>query len=110
MPDVLIFPSHKEGFGVVAIEAAAMEVPTIGTNVVGLRDAIVDKKTGLLFEKYNYKDLAQKMILMSHNKELRLKYGVQGKERVYKKFCSLKIIKEFEIFYDKLLLTKKVSI
>ena len=42
--------------------------------------------------------------------ELRLKYGVQGKERVYKKFCSLKIIKEFEIFYDKLLLTKKVSI
>jgi len=48
--DVLCLPSYREGFGTVVIEAAAMFVPTIGTNINGLRDAVVDGETGILVE------------------------------------------------------------
>ena len=105
LPDILIFPSYREGFGVVAIEAAAMEVPTIGSNVIGIKDAIVDGETGLLFDVHDFKDLAQKMLLLANNKKLRLKYGLEGKKRVEKEFSSIRIMKEFEIFYNKLLIS-----
>lgn len=45
---VLINPSVREGWGLVVIEAAAVGTPTVGYNVAGLRDSILDGKTGLL--------------------------------------------------------------
>ncbi|MGL4604020.1 MAG: glycosyltransferase [Iodobacter sp.] len=44
----LCLPSYREGFGTVVIEAAAMSLPTVGNNIYGLSDAIVDGETGLL--------------------------------------------------------------
>lgn len=46
--DILCLPSYREGFGTVVIEAAAMGLPTVGTNIYGLSDAVVDGVTGLL--------------------------------------------------------------
>lgn len=45
---ILVNPSIREGWGLVVIEAAAVGTPTIGYNVPGLRDSILDGKTGLL--------------------------------------------------------------
>jgi len=46
--DVLCLPSYREGFGTVVIEAAAMGVPTVGTEIPGLIDAVEHGVTGLL--------------------------------------------------------------
>jgi nucleoside-diphosphate-sugar epimerase/glycosyltransferase involved in cell wall biosynthesis len=59
--DMLVLPSYREGFGSVVIEAAAMGIPTIGTRITGLVDAIVDGVTGILVDKQSSKQLAQKM-------------------------------------------------
>lgn len=45
---MLCLPSYREGFGTVVIESAAMGVPTLGTAIYGLTDAIVDGETGVL--------------------------------------------------------------
>jgi len=45
---MLIHPSRKEGWGLTVIEAAAQGTPTIGYNVEGLRDSILNNRTGLL--------------------------------------------------------------
>jgi glycosyltransferase involved in cell wall biosynthesis len=45
---ILIHPSHKEGWGLTVIEAASQGTPTVGYNVAGLRDSVLDKKTGVL--------------------------------------------------------------
>ena len=47
MADVHLFLSHREGFGNVAIEAAAMGVPTIAFDVVGVRDSVADGVSGI---------------------------------------------------------------
>jgi glycosyltransferase involved in cell wall biosynthesis len=48
--DLHLFLSHREGFGNVAIEAAAVGVPTFGFNVVGVRDSVVADRTGAFFD------------------------------------------------------------
>lgn len=46
MLDVFVFPSHREGFGMVAIEASAMEKPLLVSKVHGCEDTIVEHVTG----------------------------------------------------------------
>ena len=45
--DVHLFLSHREGFGNVAIEAAAMGVPTVAFDVVGVRDSVANGVSGV---------------------------------------------------------------
>lgn len=46
--DVLLFPSHREGFGMVVLEAGHMGLPAVAYDVTGVRDAVVDGHTGIL--------------------------------------------------------------
>lgn len=46
--DVMVFPSYREGFGLVAIEAEALAVPVIAFDIPGPRDAIMNGETGYL--------------------------------------------------------------
>ncbi len=48
--DYLVLPSYREGFGTVIIEAAAMAVPSIISNIIGPKDIIVDGYNGLVCE------------------------------------------------------------
>lgn len=59
--DVHLFLTHREGFGNVAIEAAAMGVPTIAYNVVGVRDSVKDGVTGYLVPFGNSESVKVKM-------------------------------------------------
>ena len=60
---VAVNTSAKEGWGLTAIEANACGTPTVSSNVQGLRDAVVDGETGLLYEYGNREQLAEKILL-----------------------------------------------
>lgn len=49
--NVLVLPTHREGFGMVAIEASAMERPVIVSNYTGCAETIIDGETGLYIDK-----------------------------------------------------------
>jgi glycosyltransferase involved in cell wall biosynthesis len=88
MADVLVLPSYREGFGTIVIESAAMKIPTIGSNIYGLNDAIVDNSTGLLHKKgdlYDMKNKYEKIIL---NRDLIKVFGDNAYNRVIDDFTS----------------------
>lgn len=89
--DMLLLPSYREGFGTVVIEAAAMGVPTIGTDIYGLSDAIVNGKTGLLVPVRNVDKLAAAIDMFLRDPALRLEMGANARARVESEFSNLRV-------------------
>lgn len=65
--------SMKEGWGLTVIESNACGTPVIASNVPGLRDAIKDGETGLLYKYGDITELTEKMLLMIYDNKLRLR-------------------------------------
>jgi len=62
--NVVVNTSAKEGWGLTVTESNACGVPVIASDVPGLRDSVLDEKTGLLYEYGNIEQLAQKILLV----------------------------------------------
>jgi len=68
----LLLPSVKEGWGMVVTEAAACGTPAIVSNVTGLRDSVINNKTGIVLSKSPSEDeLSQAMIGLIKDNQLR---------------------------------------
>ncbi len=67
----MVNTSSKEGWGLTVIESNACGTTVIGSDVPGLRDAIKDGETGLLYEYGNIPQLTDKMLLLLKDKTLR---------------------------------------
>ena len=92
---VLVNPSIREGWGITIIEANACGTPCIAYDVPGLRDSIVDGKTGLLVkENSDVESLAKTVIEFLENIKLRQKFSKNALEWS-KKFTWDKGAEEF---------------
>ena len=78
---------EPEAFGRVSVEAQAMELPIIASNIGGSIETIVNNKTGLLFKSGDAKDLAEKIYEVMQKDHNSLKtIGLEGRKNVIKKF------------------------
>jgi len=80
--DLFVMPSknRSEGFGLALLEAMASGKPTIGSRVGGVVDVIMDEETGLLVEPNDKARLAQAMVTLLCDQELRSRMGKRGRE------------------------------
>jgi glycosyltransferase involved in cell wall biosynthesis len=76
--DIVAVPSHIEAFGRVVVEAMAAGKPVVGTDGFGIAEIIENGKTGLLVPPKNPNTLAQALIKLLENPDLREKMGEQG--------------------------------
>lgn len=100
--DVCVFPSLYEPFGIVLLEAMGSGKPVVASNVGGIPFVVIDGKTGLLFEPGNIDELAEKVIFLLQNGELRKKMGERGQERA-KEFTWDKIAERMVEVYKEIL-------
>jgi len=85
-----------EGLGLVAIEAAAMAKPVIVTNNYGLAETVVDGKTGYIVTMDDTKAIAEAIIKLAADKDLRLTLGNNARKMAEERFDSRKNIKKIE--------------
>ena len=108
--DVCVFPSTYDPFGIVVLEAMVSAKPVIVSNVrdvpLPLPFMMENKKTGLLFECGDFKDLAEKVIFLLQNEELRKKMGEAGRERA-KEFTWDKIAEQTVAVYKEIVMMQK---
>lgn len=97
--DVFCLPSYREGFGSVILEAAATGVPSIGSRIYGITDAIQDGITGLLHDVRNIDDLADKMQILMGDRELSKRLGEMAFQRAVSDFSGARIVNEMVDFY-----------
>ncbi|MFP4459037.1 MAG: glycosyltransferase family 4 protein [Candidatus Zixiibacteriota bacterium] len=75
---VVVNPSAKEGWGLTVVESNACGTPVVASDVPGLRDAVVDDITGLLFQYGNIDEIADKTIQVIEDDDLRNKLTREG--------------------------------
>ena len=95
MADILCLPSYREGFGSVVIEAGSCNLPTLGSNIYGITDAIVKDQTGFFHKVGSISDIKKKMLLVIKNRKLLKEYGKRARKRVEKKFEESLISEKF---------------
>ena len=99
---IFILPSISEGMPNSLMEAMALEIPCIASNVGGVSELIDHNVDGLLVEPNNPKKLAELIRLLLEDGKLQKKLGTNARKKMVNKFNWDQIIKEFENLSTKL--------
>jgi glycosyltransferase involved in cell wall biosynthesis len=84
--DLVALPSYREGFGVVLLEAAAMGLPAVATQIPGCRDAVKDGETGTLVPPRDAPALAAAVGAYLRDPDRRRRHGQAGRARALRDF------------------------
>jgi len=84
--DVLVCPSAFESFGLVAVEAMAMERPVVATAAGGFTEIVLPGRTGELFAAGSEHDLAVKLAPLLSDPGRRAAQGRAGRARAAEEF------------------------
>jgi glycosyltransferase involved in cell wall biosynthesis len=98
--DVLVLPSAQpEPFGGVVMEAMAMGLPVIATNIGGSPDQVSEGITGFLVPPGDPEALAEKLELLIRDPGLRARLGAAGPERIAKHFSVEGMVEAIQRIY-----------
>ncbi len=101
--DIFTLPSHREGFPVVLLEAGAMKLPVVASDIPGCSDAVVDNETGTLFRLNNTYELIEKLELYIQNEEVRKSHGSKSRELILANYRRENIWNAILVEYRELL-------
>jgi len=104
MFDIFILSSHYEGLPYALLEAMSMGIPSVGTDVVGIKDLILNGRTGYLADEEDYKGLANAVINLLSNPQLLSEFSENAKRITRENFNFNNGIKEYQEFYSSLCL------
>jgi glycosyltransferase involved in cell wall biosynthesis len=97
--DMFMMPSRKESLGIAAIEASASGLPVIASSYGGIPEVIINGKTGLLVKVDDIEAFGKAILILSEDKSLRKKMGIEGRRRIKANFGWDKTIhKTIEIY------------
>jgi phosphatidyl-myo-inositol dimannoside synthase len=99
--DLVVLPILKmkddvEGFGIVALEAAAAGKPVVAMSVGGVPDAVEDGKSGVVVPPESYELMSQSIIKVLSGNEITSAMGEYAQKRVRERFCWNSTIARYE--------------
>ena len=100
--DIFAMPSTWEGFGVSAIEASAMELPIVASNIHGIPDVVLDGETGLLVPAADIGALADALRRLAGDGGLRARMGAGGRAFVAREYRWQDNAALMESLYEKM--------
>lgn len=101
--DLMLLPSEKESFGLVALEAMACGVPTIGSIAGGIPEVVTHGETGYLSDVGNTEQMAEYAIRLLQDEQLYERMSRACVQRARTKFCNDLIMRQYEDIYYRVL-------
>ena len=99
---IYVLTSVSEGMPNSLMEAMALEMPCIASNVGGVPELIEHNVDGLIFESKNPNELADLIRLLLTDDNLQKKLGINARKKMINKFSWVHIIEKLEILYGNL--------
>ncbi|GIO06848.1 glycosyl transferase [Brevibacillus reuszeri] len=103
LADLMLLPSEKESFGLVALEAMACGVPVVATVAGGLPEVVLDGVCGYLRPIGDVEGMASAAIQLLKNNELYQTFSKNSIERSCTTFCHERIASQYEALYEQML-------
>ncbi|MBW7457277.1 N-acetyl-alpha-D-glucosaminyl L-malate synthase BshA [Paenibacillus sepulcri] len=101
--DIMLLPSEKESFGLVALEAMACGVPTIGSFAGGIPELVTHGETGFLSPIGDTEDMAHHAISLLQDETMYQQFREACLHRARTQFCNDLITAEYERIYYRVL-------
>ncbi|MBN1466501.1 glycosyltransferase [candidate division KSB1 bacterium] len=98
--DLFVLPSLYEGLPNVVLEAMACGLPVVATPVDGTKEAVVDGQTGILVPVGDPYRLANSILSVISNEQLKKRLGMKGRRRVEDEFSLDDQVNRFECLYE----------
>lgn len=101
MADIHILPSinRSEAFGLVTLEAGASGLPSIVSDLPGVRTLVLAEETGYIVAPHNDVGLKQMMTKYIENPELAQRHGRNARERVLQKYSIATVFSKLQEIY-----------
>jgi L-malate glycosyltransferase len=103
---VSVLPSLSEGLSNAILESMAAGVPVVATAIGGNAEAVQDGVTGLLVPPRDADSLARAISTLLEDRDLAVRLGRAGRQRVVERFSDERMVRETEQFYLALLSKK----
>jgi glycosyltransferase involved in cell wall biosynthesis len=96
--DVFLLTSHWEGLPRVLLEAMALGIPIVATNVGGISEIVQTGENGYLASLGNIEEMAQRVLQLLGNKDLRILMG-QKSQTMVEPFSAQKMVEDYTRLY-----------
>ena len=93
MMNIFVFPSYREGFGQSLLEAAAMGIPAIASNIIGCNEIIKDQYNGILIPPRSTLHLKNAMLRVLQDPRLVNSMAANSRRYVLNKYEQTKLWK-----------------
>jgi len=100
---VLLMPSELEGFGLVALEGMACGVVPVATRAGGVPELITEGEDGFLETPGDVAAQAARVIALLTDDDLQYRMAKAGRWNASERFCSEKVIAQYERYYEQVL-------
>jgi glycosyltransferase involved in cell wall biosynthesis len=107
--DIFILPSHREGVPRACMEAAAMEVPVIATDIRGCREVVRQNETGILVPIKDVKALVSAIEALVQDEKRRTRFGKEGRQHILKNFSHELVHERLRNFYSQIQLALQTT-
>ncbi len=107
--DIYVLPSYREGLPRSLIEAQAMSVPCVATDIRGCREVVEDGVTGFLITPGDSEALGEALQKLLKEPELGLRMGQEGRLRMHRFFDEAEVGHKVMSIYEEVLKDEKHS-
>ncbi|MDR7523565.1 MAG: glycosyltransferase family 4 protein [Armatimonadota bacterium] len=105
--DIFVLASYREGFPRAAVEAAAMGLPLVLTDIRGCREVVRDGQNGFLVPARNAPRLIEAVRRLVHDRDQRVRFGRESRRRALEEFDERRVIATTLGVYRRLLQEKR---
>jgi N-acetyl-alpha-D-glucosaminyl L-malate synthase BshA len=101
--DAVVICSETESAPLTLLEGLSCGLPVVATNVGGIPEILKDGVNGFLVEPKHPEEIADRLLLLNSDKNLRSRLSIEARKTIEKKYTAEKVVHQYEKIYNRVI-------